>query len=122
MPTEVLGATMDGQHMLGAAIAGGGVELVGYWRVDSIHPRQRHRNGRIIANGEFAGCLSADGYAVEPAATYAHSEPNRRRARSTQRRLNQIVASPVTNLAFLTYNGTTPGAKLPYYVPARRER
>jgi hypothetical protein len=31
--------------------------------------------------------------------------------------VNQIVASPASNLAFLTYTGATPGAKLPYYMP-----
>ena len=30
--------------------------------------------------------------------------------------INQIVASPVSNLAFLTYTGSTPAAKLPYYI------
>ncbi len=31
--------------------------------------------------------------------------------------VNQIVASPASNLAFLTYTGSTPGAKLPFYKP-----
>jgi hypothetical protein len=29
----------------------------------------------------------------------------------------QVVPSPASNLAFITYNGTTPGALLPYYIP-----
>ena len=32
--------------------------------------------------------------------------------------LDQIVPSPVSDLAFLTYKGDTPGAQLPYYIPA----
>ena len=32
-------------------------------------------------------------------------------------RVSQVVASPASNLAFITYNGTTAGATLPYYVP-----
>jgi hypothetical protein len=28
-----------------------------------------------------------------------------------------VVASPASTLAFITYNGTTPGASLPYYIP-----
>ena len=31
--------------------------------------------------------------------------------------VNQVVASPASNLAFITYNGSTPGALLPYYQP-----
>jgi len=34
--------------------------------------------------------------------------------------LNAIVTSPAQNLAFLTYNGTTPGGTLPYYVPGAK--
>ncbi len=32
--------------------------------------------------------------------------------------VNQVVTSPASNLAFVTYDGATPGALLPYYVPA----
>jgi hypothetical protein len=31
--------------------------------------------------------------------------------------MNQVVASPQSELAFITYNGTTAGAQLPYYIP-----
>jgi hypothetical protein len=31
--------------------------------------------------------------------------------------VDQVVASPASNLAFVTYTGSTPGATLPYYVP-----
>jgi hypothetical protein len=32
--------------------------------------------------------------------------------------INQVVPSPVSNLAFITYNGNSTGAQLPYYIPA----
>jgi hypothetical protein len=31
--------------------------------------------------------------------------------------LNQLIASPSSNLTFLTYTGSSAGAKLPYYLP-----
>jgi len=31
--------------------------------------------------------------------------------------VNQVVPSPESNLAFITYSGSTGGASLPYYVP-----
>jgi hypothetical protein len=31
--------------------------------------------------------------------------------------LNKLIASPSSDLTFLTYTATTPGAKLPYYLP-----
>jgi hypothetical protein len=32
--------------------------------------------------------------------------------------INQVVASPSSNLAFITYDGNSPGAQLPYYLPS----
>jgi hypothetical protein len=32
--------------------------------------------------------------------------------------INQLIASPVSNLAFITYNGTSANAQLPFYLPA----
>ncbi len=32
--------------------------------------------------------------------------------------LDQIIPSPVSDLAFLTYQGSTPNAQLPYYIPS----
>jgi hypothetical protein len=31
--------------------------------------------------------------------------------------VNQVVPAPNSSLAFITYNGTTAGASLPYYIP-----
>jgi hypothetical protein len=31
--------------------------------------------------------------------------------------VDQVVAAPASDLAFVTYTGSTPGASLPYYIP-----
>jgi len=105
--TDVLATTTDGQHVLGAAIAGGGVQLsdIGVTVPSTTAPLPdacpqsgsnllpltlQHTLNQIGVNGINATALNA------------------------------IVTSPAQNLAFLTYNGTTPGGTLPYYVPGAK--
>ena len=98
--TDVLASTEDGQHILGAAIIGGGVEL-----------------SDIPVSIPVSPC-SQSGSTLEPL-TIAHPNPPTQTAVSgiSATALRQFVASPSSNLTFLTYTGSTPGATLPYYVP-----
>ena len=98
--TDILAATNDGQHMLGAAIAGGGVQL-----------------SDINVTIPSTPCPQS-GQTLEPL-TIAHSFPPTQQPVSgiSATAVNQIVASPASNLVFLTYSGSAPGAKLPYYIP-----
>jgi trimeric autotransporter adhesin len=105
--TDVLATTTDGQHVLGAALLGGGVQLsdIGVTVPTTTAPLPdpcpqsgsqlnplllQHTLNQIGVNGINATALNA------------------------------IVTSPAQNLAFLTYNGTTPGGTLPYYVPGAK--
>ena len=97
--TDVLAATTDGQHILGAAMVGGGVTLSDI--------------GVTIPSGQ---CPPAVGNALQPL-TIAHTLNQQPLSKVNATTLNQIVTSPASNLAFVTYAGTTPGALLPYYVP-----
>jgi len=99
--TDILAATNDGQHMLGAAIAGGAVQL-----------------SDINVTIPSTPCPQS-GQTLEPL-TISHNSPPTQQPVSgiSATAINQIIASPASNLAFLTYNGSTPGAKLPYYIPS----
>ena len=104
--------------MLGAAIAGGGAADFRHQHLDSLRRQQRARNGGINHSGEFAHRLSA----VRPDAGAPHDHASVSDTAASvgginATAVNQIVASPASNLAFLTYTGATPGAKLPYYMP-----
>jgi hypothetical protein len=105
--TDVLATTTDGQHVLGAALVGGGVQLsdIGVTVPTTTAPLPdpcpqsgsqlnplllQHTLNQIGVNGINATALNA------------------------------IVTSPAQNLAFLTYNGTTAGGTLPYYVPGAK--
>jgi hypothetical protein len=97
--TDVLAATTDGQHILGAAVIGGGVTLSDI-RVS-------------IPNGDCPGAGSNTLQALIIPSTLNPQQPLNIHATA----VNQVVTSPASNLAFITYSGSTPGALLPYYQP-----
>ncbi len=104
--TDVLAATTDGHHILGAGLVGGGITLSDI--------------GVTIPNGE---CPPAVGNALQPL-NLTHTliqAPVDVNATT----VNQVVTSPAAvssgtaaapySLSFITYNGATLGATLPYY-------
>jgi hypothetical protein len=97
--TDVVAATTDGQHILGAAVIGGGVTLSDI--------------GVTIPAGE---CPPAISNVLQPL-TLTHTLNQVQLSKVNATAINQVVTSPASNLAFVTYTSTTPGALLPYYVP-----
>ena len=98
--TDVLAATTDGEHILGAALTNSGVTL----------------NDIGVAITPTACTLTAP-LSTNP--TLLTPTPLSVNANASA--VNQVVPSPVSNLAFITYfppaTGATTGASLPYYVP-----
>jgi hypothetical protein len=104
--TDVLAATTDGHHILGAGLVGGGITLSDI--------------GVTIPNGE---CPTAVGNALQPLAL-THTL-NQAPVIANATAVNQVVTSPAAvnsgtaaaaySLSFITYNGATLGATLPYY-------
>jgi sugar lactone lactonase YvrE len=97
--TDVLAATTDGQHILGAAMIGGGVTLSDI--------------GVTIPTGQ---CPPAISNVLQPL-NLTHTLNQQQLSKVNATAVDQVVTSPASNLAFVTYTGTTPGALLPYYVP-----
>jgi hypothetical protein len=97
--TDALAATTNGKHVLGAGMVGGGVQLSDI--------------GVTIPSGS---CPAAIGNQLQPL-TLAHNLNQLAVNGINATAVNQVVASPASNLAFITYDGSTPGAKLPYYLP-----
>jgi hypothetical protein len=117
--TDVLAATNDGHHILGATQTGSGLTLSD---LDVTIPAD--------AAGSV-NCLPANAGQAAPA-TGDPLKPLLLSSTNTQAQVNvhatavnQIVTSPAAvtsgnnasgnSLSFITYNGTTPGATLPYY-------
>ena len=100
--SDVLTATTDGKHILGAALLGGGITL-----------------SDIALNVPIAACpIATSGTTQTLSPLPIASTVNQLALTSANASaINQIVASPVSNLAFITYNGTSAGAQLPYYIP-----
>jgi hypothetical protein len=106
-PTDVLAATTDGAHILGAAATGTGVTLsdIGVSIPTTVCP----------GVGENAPLLGGTLSALSTSPTLNASLPVSVAATV----VNQVVTSPKSSLAFLTYtnDGSTTGDELPYYVP-----
>jgi hypothetical protein len=105
--TDVLASTTDGKHILGAAMIGGGITLTDI--------------GVTIPNSECS--VTSTGVAPNQVETLApltiqHTPPGELSlTKVNATAVNQVVASPASNLAFITYTGSTGGAQLPYYIP-----
>jgi hypothetical protein len=108
--TDVLAATTDGQHILGAALSGGAVTIsdIGITLPTSKTPADVFTpsacpispTGALLPlnlNGTLNGTLPVNVNATT---------------------VNQVVPAPNSALAFMTYNGDTTGAALPYYLTA----
>jgi trimeric autotransporter adhesin len=123
--SDVLGATIDGQHILGAETPGGG----GITLNDLAVTIPSIKNNGVLTPIECPVTTNATTGAqtlgpLTIASTYTQSSITGVTASAVdqvvtgsvpQVTASQTVASP---LAFVTYNGSTPGAALPYYIPA----
>jgi hypothetical protein len=106
--TDVLAATTDGKHILGAALNGSAISLsdigvqipVGECpeTTTGVAPNQVQTLSPLTIPHTFTAPITVSGV--------------------TATAVDQVVPSPNSALAFLTYNGTTGGASLPYYIPA----
>ena len=105
--TDVLAATTDGAHILGVGLDGGN------------SPTLTDANVNMLASLTSGACPSSNG-----SSTAVTTSPVIQNVQSSAlgfqaNAINQVVASPASNLAFVTYTPTgTPGtATLPYYQP-----
>lgn len=106
--TDVLAATTGGHHILGAGLD----PTTGVVTLDDI-------GVTIPATActvNTTGTGSSQTQTMEPL-TISHTLNQAPVPGIFPTALDQIVASPVSDLAFLTYSGTTPGAPLPFYIP-----
>jgi hypothetical protein len=104
--SDVLTATTDGKHILGAAMLGGGVTL------SDINV--------VIPSGACPAATPGTPAQLNPL-TIQHAGTAYTQstfAGVTPTTLNSIVAAPVSNLAFILYSASNPGAQLPYYLPS----
>jgi trimeric autotransporter adhesin len=111
--TDVLAATNDGKHILGAALAGGGIQLSDIGVTIPSSTVVPPNTGTPV---QAPIQCPANGNSLQ-ALMLSHSLNQLPVSGVSATQVNQVVASPASNLAFITYNGTTAGAPLPYYVP-----
>lgn len=115
--TDVLASTADGQHVVGAAIIGGGVELTDIPVSIPFTASSGTATGGSAGTVNLPNACPQSGSLLEPL-TIQHPFSTSQAPVSgvSATALNQLVASPSSNLTFLTYTSSAPGARLPYYV------
>jgi hypothetical protein len=112
--TDILGATIDGAHMLGVGLGIGSPVLTDI----KLDLSQSLDNGACpsVSSG---GTFTSTNITVSPVTAYprtAIAAP----AGVTVNAIDQVLPSPASNLAFVTYSatsGSTGTANLPYYEP-----
>jgi len=103
--SDVLAATTDGKHILGASLNGTQINLADI--------------GVSVPSGANAQCPGAGSNNLSPLLTNGNligTAPFNNQVVASA--VNQVVTSPASNLAFITYSGSTTGASLPYYIPS----
>ncbi len=117
---DVLTTTTDGQHILGAAVTGGGTTLND---IGVTIPTAESAAGILtpiacpMTTNATTGAETLTGLSVTPTLDESLTlDPSKVDATA----INQVVASPKSNLAFVTYTATAgnTNAQLPYYIPA----
>jgi trimeric autotransporter adhesin len=103
--TDVLAATTDGEHILGAALSGGGVTLSD---IGITIPTDPTTNTPATCPVSSSGALSP--------LNITHTLNQVAVSGVTATAVNQVVPAPNSTLAFITYDGDRAGASLPYYV------
>lgn len=116
--TNLLAATPDGQHMLGATIVGGGVQLSDIDVSIPFTSSTGAATGGSQVPVNLPDACPRSGPTLEPL-IINHPSPTQEKTVSgiSPTTLNQLIASPSSDLTFLTYTASTPGARLPYYIP-----
>jgi sugar lactone lactonase YvrE len=105
--SDVLTATTDGSHILSAALLGGGITL--------------NDIAVTVPSGACPSSTSGTTQTLLPLAIQHAATPYTQAALTVNATaINQLIASPVSNLAFITYNGTSANAQLPFYLPASK--
>jgi trimeric autotransporter adhesin len=100
--SDVLTETTDGKHILSAALLGGGITLsdLSVTIPATACPRSTTGTTQTMLPLQLANAVN------QVSLTGVNATA-----------LNQLIASPVSNLAFVTYTGNNAGAQLPYYIP-----
>jgi hypothetical protein len=102
--SDVLAATTDGSHILGASLNGTQINLADI--------------GVSVPAGANAQCPGVGTNKLSPLSTNGKLDGSVAINQVVASAVNQVVASPASNLAFITYSGSNQGASLPYYIPS----
>jgi sugar lactone lactonase YvrE len=112
--TDALVATTDGEHILGASVTGSVATLSD---IDVTIPKYNCLTE--VSGGTFLPLNNGDALS-SLALTHTQNTLTLDPSKVNATAINQVIASPQSNLAFVTYtaDATNTNAELPYYVPS----
>jgi hypothetical protein len=113
--TDILGATINGSHILGVSKGSGSPQLTDI----NVNFSQSLNNGACPATSS-GGIFTSSNITTSPV-TANPQTPIVIPAGVALNAFEQVLPSPASNLAFITYSaqtGSTGTANLPYYTPA----
>jgi hypothetical protein len=115
--TDVLAATTDGSHILGASLINGGVELSDIG--EAIPSSVSSPTGDCGMTTTGTGASQVQTLQALTIAHQVNQTPLAQVNGPAVTQINQVIPSPVSNLAFITYDAsdTNFNAVLPYYKP-----
>ena len=115
--TQILGATVDGAHILGASVPAPGASPV---LTDINLNLALSLNAGACPSNSSGGLFTSTNITTSPVTAYPQTTITPP-AGVVVNAIDQILPSPASNLAFITYSATTGStgtANLPYYTPA----
>jgi hypothetical protein len=111
--TDVLAATIDGKHILGATTSGGAITLadIGVTIPTSV------TNPTGVCPSVTTGSGASAVQTLKPL-LLTHTTPNLLDLTNVSATdVRQVISSPASTLAFITYDAATASNQLPYYIP-----
>jgi hypothetical protein len=119
--TDAITATTDGNHILGATQTGGGITLTDIGLTIPSQTVGSIKNVPAACPYTSTGSGSSQVQTLS-GLTFSSSLVQSALTGINPTSVNQIVAAPVNDLAFITYSASSSntGAKLPYYIPGAK--
>lgn len=114
--TDILAATIDGAHVLGATASTGSPELTDI----NLNFANSLDNGACPSNAS-GGTFTSTNITNSPVTATSQKAITTADTGAAVAAFNQILPSPASNLAFITFSaasGSAATAELPYYTPA----
>jgi hypothetical protein len=125
LSTDVLAATIDGHHILGASLAGASASAINLSDIGVTIPSTQVNDSAGVPTYLPLPCTQTDAtlnpleiaHAINQTLTVNVNADQVRSIVTSPAAVSTSSSTPGYNLAFITYTGSSPNATLPYFEP-----